>query len=82
MPVDSKLTPIQVNEKQILQQQQAFLLTFSDRLQNLTEKNKENLEELSKLRGTINDLIRSASKFRMTLTEHINSEINKDELAF
>ena len=81
MPVDSKLTQLQINEKQILQEQQAFLLTFSDRLQNLTEKNKENLEDLSKLRGTINDLIRSASKFREKLTEHINRDINKDELA-
>jgi len=80
-PVDSKLTQLQINEKQILQEQQAFLLTFSDRLQNLTEKNKENLEDLSKLRGTINDLIRSASKFREKLTEHINRDINKDELA-
>lgn len=82
MPMNSKLTPLQINEKQILKEQQAFLLTFSDRLQNLTEKNKENLEELSKVRGTINDLIRSASKFRKRLTEHINRDINKDELTF
>jgi len=82
MPRDSELTPLQINKKQILQEQQAFLLAFSDRLQNLTETHKDNFEELTKVRGTINDLIRTASKFRITLTEHINRDIIKDELAF
>merc|ERR1719233_838057 len=82
MPLDSELTPLQINKKQILQEQQAFLLAFSDRLQNLTETHKDNFEELSMVRGTINDLIRTASKFRIKLTEHINRDIIKDELAF
>lgn len=82
MPRDSQLTPLKINEKQMLKEQQALLLTFSDRLQNLTETHKDNFEELAKVRGTINDLIRTASSFRIKLTEHINRDINMDELAF
>jgi len=82
MPIDQDLKPLQINKKQMLKEQQAFLLTFSDRLQNLTETHRGNFEELVKVRGTINDLIRTASNFRVKLTEHINRDINKDELAF
>lgn len=82
MPLDSKLNPIEKNEKQMLKEQQALLLTFSDRLQSITEKHRDNFEELSMVRGTINDLIRSASKFRNILSEHINRDIIKDEFVF
>lgn len=82
MPPDSELKALERNQKQILKEQQALLLTFSDRLQGITDKNKDNFDELSSVRGQINDLIRSAEKFRIALTKHINSELLNDELAF
>merc|ERR1712176_504103 len=68
------------NREGLLKEQQALLLTFSDKIQAHLDAHKDDLEALWKLKGKINDLIRTTSKYRESLRADLETRFNKDEL--
>jgi len=64
----------------LLKEQQALLLTFSDKIQAHLDAHKDDLDGLWLLKGKINDLIRTTSKYRESLRSDLEQRFNKDEL--
>jgi len=80
MPKDKDLDVMGLNKKNLLKEQQAVLVTFSDKLQEMVHN--ENLIELVKIKRTIDQHLKTARMFRNKMTLYINSDINKDCLAY
>jgi len=76
MPKDVGLDVMEKNRKKLLQEQQAVLVTFSDKLQELISE--KNLEVLVKNKSTIQNRLKTARVFRNQMSSYINTDINQD----
>jgi len=74
--MDVGLDVMEKNRKKLLQEQQAVLVTFSDKLQELISE--KNLEVLVKNKSTIQNRLKTARVFRNQMSSYINTDINQD----